>query len=501
MCEAGYTSVTVPPSSGRLLIRPTPGLPKVRKVWRLVLAGTPRVLVHNNNLHNLVRGLEERVFLVPTGTGFAPPPAPVRGAFGRLAAFRGKLLAMTGRTTPITPDEFVGLYEGRKRSLYQSALESLQVVPVSHRDAVVKTFVKAEKVIPTTSKPDPAPRVIQPRSTRYNLEVGLYLKTLEARICKGIKRVYNQRDGDGRIPVVMKGLTPSGVGRSLRRMWDTFVDPVAVGLDASRFDQHVSRDALQWEHSVYRGLYPGDRRLARLLSMQLNTTGVAYCADGHVKYRVEGRRMSGDMNTGMGNCLLMCAMVYAYAAHVGVELKLANNGDDCVVFMERADLERFRGPLNQWFLEMGFTMKVEDPVTVFSRVEFCRGRPVHDGTEWVMVRNPQEAIARDLVSLLDMGQGFRAWAHAVGVGGMAIAGGVPLFHALYTRLKALGRPSSIQNDVWYSDSGFARWAKIGTRSGKTVTTEARVSFWEAFGITPDEQLAIEAELSRLTPQG
>jgi hypothetical protein len=31
-----------------------------------------------------------------------------------------------------------------------------------------------------------------------------------------------------------------------------------------------------------------------------------------LKYQVEGCRMSGDMNTSSGNCMIMVALVYSY---------------------------------------------------------------------------------------------------------------------------------------------------------------------------------------------
>ena len=76
------------------------------------------------------------------------------------------------------------MYVGRKRGIYERAYTSLMVRAIGVRDAWVNTFVKAEKVN-FDKKTDPAPRVIQPRSPRYNLEVGRYLKLYEKELFRG----------------------------------------------------------------------------------------------------------------------------------------------------------------------------------------------------------------------------------------------------------------------------------------------------------------------------
>jgi hypothetical protein len=52
------------------------------------------------------------------------------------------------------------------------------------------------------------------------------------------------------------------------------------------------------------------KELAELLKWQLQNKGFARTIDGLIKYSVEGCRMSGDMNTALGNCTIMCALVY-----------------------------------------------------------------------------------------------------------------------------------------------------------------------------------------------
>lgn len=379
------------------------------------------------------------------------------------------------------------MYQGRRKVVYSNAAVSLETRPVRRQDATVKTFLKAEK-INLSSKPDPAPRVIQPRDPRYNVEVGVFIKHLEHSIYHAVNAVFKET-------TIMKGSNAQQSGRIMHEKWSRFARPVAVGLDASRFDQHVSQDALSWEHSVYLQCFRGtDRnRLSELLRWQLVNKGVARASDGLVKYKVDGCRMSGDMNTGLGNCLIMCALVHAFCGHAGItKFSLANNGDDCVLFMEQSDLRKLDG-LAQWFLEMGFTMKVEDPVYDLERVEFCQTHPIWTPQGYLMVRKHKVAMAKDCVSLVPLtcASSYNKWRHAVGTAGLSLTGGIPVQQEFYSCMLR----GAVQGDVDKHpamETGFARLAKGMDRDYAVVHPRTRYSYWLAFGVTPDAQCALEA---------
>lgn len=440
--------------------------------------------VHENSLINLRRGLVERVFLVEGTGGLEPPPLPVAGRVEqKLGPFRRCLVQGMSYTTPFSTEQFVECYEGRRRAVYEKAADSLKAKAVTRRDSYLSTFVKAEK-INFTAKNDPAPRVIQPRGPRYNVSVGVYLKRIE-------HALYHRVDGVWGETTIMKGHNAEASGRILRQKWDSFRDPVAVGLDASRFDQHVSADALRWEHSVYLQFFRGTDRahLRRLLEWQLVNKGFGRARDGAIKYQVSGCRMSGDMNTGLGNCLLMCAMVYAYLRDVGLVAKLANNGDDCVLFMERRDLPKLAG-LRGWFRRLGFTMKQEDAVDTFERLEFCQTQPVETTTGWLMVRKHGIAQAKDahtVFPLRDRTTFERYWS-SVGQCGLSLTGGVPVQEQFYAALNCGAPTISAAPQL---ESGFARLAKGMNRQMGHIGPEARASYWKAFGVLPDHQMAIE----------
>lgn len=471
--------------------------PKVRTFYVVPqTAPEDNMCVYNNTIVTLERGIKERVLFVKINNRWVPAPLPLAGIFKtRLSSFERALVKYLPSTTPISYDDFVGLYRGRKQVVYRMAADSLMITGVSARDFRLKAFVKAEK-----GKHGSAPRVIQPRDPRCNVEIGRYLKPIEERVYKAIAKVW----GGG--PTVMKGYNAKKVASLLRSKWLRYSNPVAIGLDATRFDQHVSVQALQWEHSQYLNCFrsPDDRRfLTWLLKQQLNNRGSGYCRDGRLKYRVAGKRMSGDMNTALGNCLLMCAMIYSYCEQRGVDASLANNGDDCVVLMERGDLPRFQHGLKAWFLEMGFQMEVEEPVYDFERIEFCQSRPVFDGQCYTMVRNLR-AFTKDACALipLESNHVLKSWLGAVGDAGMSLTGGIPIwqeYYSLYQR--SAGNLSSSRRrrganrvfDQAAFETGMAMSAIGMTRKYGEVTPEARHSFWLAFGILPDHQVALERQ--------
>lgn len=449
------------------------------------LSGNLSLGVNNADIGTAECALLTRMFYCKVGEDFVAPPPVNQGRFAAtLAEFKKELLLRVRRPTKSTLQAIVDSYTGRKRTIYENALKGLTELGLSRDDARSVMFVKMELV-----NPGKAPRCIQPRNSRYNLALGRYIKPAEHRLYDAIRRVY----GDG--PTVMKGYNVSQIGAIARGKWRSFVKPVAIGLDATKFDMHVSPAALAWEHGVYRSLFNDDRMLNRLLRWQMNNKGAAYCADGSLKYTVRGKRFSGDMNTGLGNCLLMCAMVYAYAKSRGVQIKLLNNGDDCVVIMEETDMVAFNDGLDEWFLEMGFRMVAEEPVYELHMIEFCQMHPIEIGEECRMVRNIPTALRKDTLTVHDVSNAAtrEKWCTAVGTCGLWLTGGVPIVQDFYQTYQRIGcmRQSKILNDPTFA-TGMRLMAKGMEEHYREPDAWTRVQVFEAWGVTPDEQTELEA---------
>jgi len=479
-------------SDPRLIVQHNQAPCRVRKLHIIAsVGGSLRTLrINNAGIDTLKTALLERMYFCKVGDRFEPPP-PVDSVhvFSTLRNFRSGVLKNFGpRPTKQTPEEFVEMFRGRKRKIYENALEEFYDYGVEKRHAVSAAFVKCEKVNPTK-----APRCIQPRHPVYNLGVGCYLKHIEHRLYRAVNRMFGEKH------VIMKGYNVEEIGGIITDKWESFGDPIAIGLDATKFDMHVSEVMLRWEHSIYKELYKHDKELVRLLKMQIDNVGVGHCDDGKLRYKVKGRRFSGDMNTALGNCLIMCAMVHAYSKSRQVPIRFINNGDDCVVFMEREYEAQFVEGLDAWFLEMGFRMTREPTVDQLEEIEFCQMRVINTSRGHIAVRNFDTAREKDSMCLfpLDSEAAMRKWLYAVGECGLALCGGVPVMQAMYRCYMRNGVASNLGSSV-QMQSG-ARFLAVRLESKEAeITSDARVGFMVAWGYTPDEQVAMEDYYDKLT---
>lgn len=381
---------------------------------------------------------------------------------------------------PVSADVFVSHYRGQKARRYAAAQASLCSKPVRKQDSFPSVFLKAEKWVA-----EKAGRLISARHPRYNLEVGRYLQPIEGLVYRAIDAVFGG-------PTIMKGLSPQQRAAVVRQHWAAFSDPVAIGQDFSKFDQHISRQALQYEHGFYLRTYPGDAKLARLLGWQLGTTCYANARDGRVKYTVEGGRMSGDMNTAMGNCIISASLLWAYCQEKGIRIKAIVDGDDSVTFLERCDVRAYLDGIEGWMEEKGFRLVTEEPVDEISRVEFCQSRFLNINP-CTMVRDPSKAITQDHAWVVDNSITYSEVLAATGLGGLSLYGNVPVLGAYY---QMLARSTELSNKTLrrlsFQDS-WLRDAAIGSGGFVEPSEEARYAFWLSWGITPGEQRALEDE--------
>jgi len=367
--------------------------------------------------------------------------------------------------------------------VYQRAMESLNIKGIKKKDSYIGVFVKFEKLRFKSDK-TPVPRVISPRKPRYNLELGTYIRPIEKRIYTLIDKLFGSK-------TVMKGLNMEQRGEIIYKHFTSYQKCVAISLDASRFDQHVSVSALQWEHTMYKIFWPRNNHFRKLLKWQLLNRGFAVLPDGRVSYTVKGKRQSGDVTTSLGNILIMCSIVHALAKFLEIDLKLVNDGDDCTVFMEEHDALKFETAVKEWFLEFGFNVVVEARVYKVEHVSFCQAQPVFDGSKYVMVRDPRTSIAKDCISLkpLDNDKITCRFAASIGLGGLSMVGGIPIVQEFYQSLVHSADGAKPLDDVSlrkYTGRGVGM-----SRHYVEPCANARLSFYNAFGVPPDGQVAIE----------
>lgn len=498
MCTKVKTIVANFPLSAqvKVVMRDTPV--KERKLYGFTGMAT-RVMFGacNNSAANLLRALNERVYNTVQDGVLRPTIQPKPGVIAeRLTAFSDRLSKFATVLLPLSYSQFCERYTGRRKVVYENAVRSLQVSGVCKKDAMVKSFIKFEKGN-ITEKPDACPRLISPRDPRYNVEIGRFIAHGEKAMFKAIGRVFGHT-------TVFKGMNAIKSAEKLRTYWLLFHDPIAVGVDAKRYDQHYSVPMLRWEHDQWKKFIPRSEwtQFMRLVEWQLENIGLAYVDDAVISYVTSGGRMSGDMNTSSGNCLSMCAMIYAYMAHCGIDhYRLANNGDDCIIIMERCSYAAFANGLDSWFEDMGFSMAVEEPVDVFEKIVFCQTQPVWNGENWVMVRDPHAAIAKDTTANCDISSEgvFNRWCDCMHEGGRALTAGIPVWEQFYGMFPTLGKRKAvhIQTVGGLVESGMWRLRGGLEYRQLPVGPDQRVSFWKAFGVLPDDQITLEKQYAQI----
>jgi hypothetical protein len=400
--------------------------------------------------------------------------------------------SLLSRKLPHTTQEELGLffqkYTGPKRARYEQALQELLVNGLSSRDAFITLFIKCEKMCPTKVNPDP--RSIQFRAAKYCVALASFLKPMEHHLY-AIKCRSKYLKGVGRL--VGKGLNQVQRASALKAKMSRFRRPVVLSLDMSRFDQHVSLEALEVEHKVYLKCN-SDPYFRWLLSLQLKN----HCRSrlGY-KYVTRGKRMSGDMNTALGNCVLMLSMVIgAFEEEIRVEYDLLDDGDDNLLIVEEDDLDRVIQLLPDIMLSMGHELKIENVARRMEDVSWCQSKPIYDGRKWKFVRDPIKVMSTCLVGTRWLGLPdyvSRQFLAGLGTCEAALNSGVPV---LQEYARALIRNSQGATERFDTNSGeWWRYVReLRNRGSDVITDDSRHSFSRAFGIDLDRQHQMESTL-------
>lgn len=398
---------------------------------------------------------------------------------------------------------FLELCTPHKRALYGSVWDQLVAVGIKKSDSVINAFIKLEKKAFKDGLV--APRLIYPRNPRYVVELAKYLKQIEHSTFQSIDILFEELFSMS--SVVMKGKNAKQRGDLISKKWAKFANPVAVGFDMTHFDKHVSVEALKMEHSYYKTLFGDNAELTTLLNWQLSNKIVGYSDDNKtVRFVKEGGRMSGDINTSLGNVLIVTLLSADYfRKNKGFkQIEFINDGDDSVVILEKEDLEKLDN-IGDYFKAHGFIMRLEDPIDVLEKLVFCQCQPVFNSAHdsYVMVRQLDAALMKDSCCLIkcDTPNKYYTWRSEVGLAGQIMTAGLPVYYSYYgimlrnIKLKQL----DTQMVNHYQGSGMARMAYNMKKVEHVISDESRISFFKAFDIPPYMQIELEKSFDEQTP--
>jgi len=352
---------------------------------------------------------------------------------------------------------------------------------------LLRAFLKAEKIAPPK---DAKPRMIFPRSPRFNLLLASWLKPFEHWLWGYLtaRRLF----GGSNTRVVGKGLSPRRRANLILKKFRAFKDCVVFEVDGKAFEAHVTENHLSQEHSIYKAAYPGHAGLADVLSHQV-FSGVT---QNGVKFSRRGGRASGDFNTGMGNTLIMLAVCVGVLQRYGVKFDILVDGDNALVFFERVGVSTVIDNFYQDVLEAsGFEMTLEEPVSYVEGIRFGRSAPVFLGESrgWTMVRDPRSVLSGAYASHRWLREPVfgRRWVNGVARCELSLALGVPVLQA--AALSVLSQTETrraVPVDALSDYFAIGAWL-AGAEEAVIISADARLSFERAFGLSPEEQVLWE----------
>uniref|UniRef100_A0AAU7YFW8 RNA-directed RNA polymerase n=1 Tax=Juruaca virus TaxID=3229021 RepID=A0AAU7YFW8_9VIRU len=444
------------------------------------------VSVHNACLCNEVISLRNRVLF--------DTPVPDRSFVEHAKRVAHRIALYVGKHQPADGD-WIRNYTGKKRTIYENAREDLITVPFCKgKDRYVKSFIKMEKVF----DPEKDPRMIQARNPRFNYLLGNYLKPIE-HIIYNMKGKRQLRKIFPPTRCIAKCLDLRTRAQLLKRKFESIPNAICYSLDASRFDAHVNPSLLNLEHSIYKYCYSNDRLLQQLLSCQLLNRGVT---SNGVRYRCPGGRMSGDMNTALGNCLLMCIIVATCMRIMGFragEWEMFCDGDDTLVIINANRSQLFEQNFSNLFNRAGMNMKLENKSNKISGIKFCQGCVINTADGAKFVSDPDRTLSRALISTrhFQHPKSIGPLLRQIGLCELAIHCGVPIlqeFALAMLRNAGNAQIHKIQPSGRLIKAKRELYAHGGKIDPLPITMDARLDFEEAFGIETWEQHQLEAEL-------
>ncbi|APG76107.1 hypothetical protein 1 [Beihai tombus-like virus 15] len=333
---------------------------------------------------------------------------------------------------PMHFDEWVERYPPAR----QEQLRKAHYKPLNHN---VDMFIKIEQL-----DDQKHPRAIQARHDSYKSKLGPWVARLEKRCIEALPNFVKKLNDEQRAEKVAE----------LKCKADNIIE-----IDFTRFDRNCTKELLSaTEHYIYDKVFP--KEIASLLHLQLRNK--VRSARGYT-YSVEGTRMSGDVNTSIGNCLIVLCLSLA----AGLELEnILVEGDDMIAAASDITLQKFSDEV------IKATGMIPKTVVTHRGGSFCSRYDVIDSEgKPRRVRHPLRDITRYGYTLhgedrLERAQRhYKEWV------------GVPMLGPVYTNIL-----KQLQPDVQIPEI--------------EITAEARVSFARTFDISIKTQQLFEEDKSQ-----
>lgn len=370
-------------------------------------------------------------------------------------------------------------YSGPYRRKYMEAHKEYHRVGLKSYMSHVTMFCKDDSY---SCEPEKAPRAIQYRNTTFALEQGRFTKPIE----KWFYHILDDVD-----TLIVGKSDPFTIAQHLHAKSAKYKNPCFLMLDASKFDSCVDIKWLKLTLGFYKRLYP--KRYHRTLDWLWTKTYINVGKTRHgLRYKTWGTRMSGDMDTGLGNSIIMYLMLKSYLKQIDVRGSIMVNGDDSLVVIEQSDVGKAKDI--SCFKRFGFNMKFDISYSIH-QAEFCQSRLFYSDCGPMMALNPQRAIDRAGWTTMKYSKSnARAYINTIGRCNRAAHWGQPILYKLAIKMI---EEASTNKEVWLRPyweeykQMLGRWWRMGEPA---ISLESRLSFAEAWNIEVPTQLDLEKRL-------
>lgn len=393
---------------------------------------------------------------------------------------------------PLSPDMDLGVeqwlascpYPAWRKDELRKIAENAK--PLTKSDCKVKSFVKDE-FYPEIKHS----RGIYSRTDRFKIEVGPIFRAIEA-------EVYKHPAFIKKIPIADR---PKYISKLIEKLGAKY-----GAADYTAFESHFVKDMMEAiEFVVYSYMtqhHSCHKNFMKLLKEVL--AGDNICVFKNFQVLLKATRMSGEMNTSLGNGLTNLIMLSFLFKKLGVKKVMAVvEGDDSLFCF-------FRGkcPTVEMFKEYGFTIKMESTEDL-SEASFCG--LIFDNVDLINIADPIDALvtfgwAGKFYCRSNMATRMKllrckslSYAHQYP--------GCPILAALAKCGLRLTRSYDVRAFI-EKDRGTCLWEREQLRAANEYHTEVRrrnvpdvpvphntrLLMYRVFGITPEEQINVEKYL-------
>lgn len=345
-----------------------------------------------------------------------------------------------------------------------------------------EAFVKYEKwSYDKITNGNKAPRVIQHRSYEYLHQ----LKSFILPISKLFKNSSNLTHNQPINTIFMKYYKNHEQIAILKNNWDKFKRPCCLCLDMEAFDGHVTTTILESEHKTWESFYKDAPTMLKclklLLSKQLKNSGIT---KNGIKYLKEGSRLSGEWSTSDGNSVDNYYMLRAFIEHIIAYIHV--NGDDSLILMDQDDLDKLKDL--GFFKIFGMICKQDRIALTFEDINFCQCNPVEINGSYRFIKTPIRSMSRSTVCPSQYIKCIDRYLAGVGLCELASNVGVPILQTWALRMLV---DSGFTKPLGKVDKNFALYTDLPTIEIQPISNKTRLSFFDAFNISPNEQIFLE----------